>query len=324
MTDFRKISARPYSYSRAGCGFAAFGSLVVGLLIICWFGVSSGADAVTNNPTAKYVLAKRYARGDGLPQDYALAAELMRQAAGQGLAAAQNDLGALYARGLGVRRDFKEAAEWYRKAAEQGDALAQFSMGNIYSTGRGVPRDIDQAIQWWRKSAKQNQAQAENALGQHFFWTEATGTNLTPQPTNYVEAANWLRRAAEHGHVGAMNNLAYLYDHGFGVVADVSEAAKWYRTAAESGSAKAQGNYGLMCQDGRGAKKDPIEAYKWFKLSADLGDAIGVRYAREYVEKALLTAEEFAEATRRIAEFRTHAENSSNGTKVHSLISPSD
>jgi TPR repeat protein len=65
-----------------------------------------------------------------------------------------------------------------------------------------------------------------------------------------------------------------------------------------------------MCQDGRGAAKDTVEAYKWFKLSADQGDAIGVRYAREYVEKALLTPEEFTEANRRIAEFRAHPKRS--------------
>ena len=43
-----------------------------------------------------------------------------RLAAEQGLAEAQNKLGALYGDGKGVPQDYTEAAKWYRLAAEQG------------------------------------------------------------------------------------------------------------------------------------------------------------------------------------------------------------
>ena len=250
-------------------------SFLAGMFLAGGLVVADAADSAdTNNPAGQYVLARRYARGDGVPQD------------------------------------FNRAAEWCRKAADQGDELAQYTLGNIYSIGRGLPKDMAQATHWWRKAADQNLPQAQDALGQHFFWSEASGTNSTPQPTNYIEAAKWLRKAAEQGLAAPMNNLAYLYDHGFGVAPDLAEAAKWYRTAAELGNARAQGNYGLMCEDGRGARRDPIEAYKWFKLSADQRDSIGVRYARQYVEKELLTPQEFAEANRRIATFRERANRS--------------
>ncbi|MBG8718455.1 sel1 repeat family protein, partial [Neisseria meningitidis] len=78
------------------------------------------------------------------------------QAAAQGNAAAQYNLGAMYYKGRGVRRDDAEAVRWYRQAAEQGlaqaddvsdfrenlqaaaqgNAAAQYNLGAMYYKGR--------------------------------------------------------------------------------------------------------------------------------------------------------------------------------------------
>jgi TPR repeat protein len=42
-----------------------------------------------------------------------------------------------------------------RNAAEQGNATAQFDLGMMYENGRGVPRDDAQAVVWFRKAAEQ-------------------------------------------------------------------------------------------------------------------------------------------------------------------------
>ena len=60
-------------------------------------------------PRAQYALARMYRRGEGVPQDHAEAARWYRQAAQQGLAHAQSDLGVLYETGRGVARDYAEA-----------------------------------------------------------------------------------------------------------------------------------------------------------------------------------------------------------------------
>ena len=51
------------------------------------------------------------------------------QAAEQGFAAAQYNLGLMYANGQGVHQDDAQAVRWYRKAAEQGYAKAQYNLG---------------------------------------------------------------------------------------------------------------------------------------------------------------------------------------------------
>lgn len=76
------------------------------------------------------------------------------QAAEQGDAAAQYNLGAMYAEGQGVRRDDAEAVRWYRQAAEQGLAQAQFNLGAMYYKGHGVRQDRALAQEWLGKACQ--------------------------------------------------------------------------------------------------------------------------------------------------------------------------
>ena len=47
--------------------------------------------------------------------------------------------------------DFQETLQ----AAEQGNAQAQFNLGWMYANGEGVRQDPVQAVQWYRKAAEQ-------------------------------------------------------------------------------------------------------------------------------------------------------------------------
>ncbi|TNI10976.1 hypothetical protein CF134_19790 [Aeromonas salmonicida] len=51
------------------------------------------------------------------------------------------------------------------QAAEQGDASAQYNLGGMYYYGRGVPQDYKQAITWFHKAAEQGIAIAQYSLG---------------------------------------------------------------------------------------------------------------------------------------------------------------
>ncbi|MCH9020157.1 MAG: SEL1-like repeat protein, partial [Proteobacteria bacterium] len=54
----------------------------------------------------------------------------------------------LHGRGKGLPTDYAAAARWFREAAEQGHAEAQFNLGILYATGAGVERDRVQALMW--------------------------------------------------------------------------------------------------------------------------------------------------------------------------------
>ncbi|HEZ1322620.1 TPA: sel1 repeat family protein [Neisseria meningitidis] len=76
------------------------------------------------------------------------------QAAEQGDADAQNNLGAMYVEGQGVRQDDTEAVRWFRQAADQGLAQAQFNLGAMYYKGHGVRQDRALAQEWLGKACQ--------------------------------------------------------------------------------------------------------------------------------------------------------------------------
>ena len=76
------------------------------------------------------------------------------QAAAQGNAEAQVNLGVAYVEGQGVRQDYVEAVKWFRQAAEQGNTLAQTLLGVMYENGRGVRQDLALAQEWFDKACQ--------------------------------------------------------------------------------------------------------------------------------------------------------------------------
>ena len=86
------------------------------------------------------------------------------EAAEQGDAKAQSNLGSLYAYGKGVDPDYKEALKWYTMAAEQGYTDAQAGLGMMYHEGQGVDRDYKEAAKWYRMAAEQGHDGAKKKL----------------------------------------------------------------------------------------------------------------------------------------------------------------
>lgn len=64
------------------------------------------------------------------------------QAAQQGNAEAQGELGHNYKYGIGVKQDFKKAIYWIKKGADGGNPVAQWRMGELYFNGLAL-YDID-------------------------------------------------------------------------------------------------------------------------------------------------------------------------------------
>jgi TPR repeat protein len=60
--------------------------------------------------------------------------------------------------------DFRLAAVMYRQAADQGNAIAQLELGTYYFAGVVVAQDYAQAAKWWRMAADQGNANAQGSL----------------------------------------------------------------------------------------------------------------------------------------------------------------
>jgi TPR repeat protein len=260
------------------------------------------ATADKGDVQAQYELAHRYAQGNGVSKDTTRAFEYMRKAADKGYAAAQTDLGTYYSRGIGVASNAVDAAGWYHKAAAQGDLLGEYCWGTCLLVGAGVETNESEGIKWWVDAGDKGQADAEAGLGALFMHR---GIVDDPSLINYTEAATWLLMAANQDNVPAMNNLAFLYQNGEGVVLNYDKAIKWYRTAADRDNARAQAELGMVYEYGQGVQADPVEAFKWYILSYQKGDLVGKYKYQEFTSHRSLDKDQVIKAKQLASDFRT-------------------
>ena len=82
------------------------------------------------------------------------------------------------------------------------------------------------------------------------------------------EAVKWYTKAAKQGHGKAQYSLARIYEGG---MYNYEEAVKWYTKAAEQGDIRAQTSLAWMYDQGKGVAKDHKEAAKWFRRVANNG-----------------------------------------------------
>ena len=231
--------------------------------------------------------------------------DALRQAAEQGAADAQVELGRRYLRRHGVPRDEIEAARWFHLAAEQGNADARLELGHTYTRGYGIPHDRAEGLRWYRLAAGQGNADALFELARRYH------DNGNPQDN--AEAARWfrmalearsdsrlpaqqdfgaIRQAAEQGDAEAQTALGDMFnpsDYSYtddDVPKDQAEALRWYRLAAEQGHSTAQWKLGFSYTRGTGVPQDDAEAVRWLRLSAEQhGDRfaayfLGVAYSQ--------------------------------------------
>lgn len=94
---------------------------------------------------------------------------------------------------------------------------------------------------------------------------------------DYLQAADWYRKAAEQNHGLAQFNLGMMYASGQGVERDAGQSTQWFRKAAQQGDAGAQFQMGNTCQQAscggpaEEATEALMEACKWFNLAAAQG-----------------------------------------------------
>jgi hypothetical protein len=130
--------------------------------------------------------AQQYSQGlnDYQSGRYPQALTLFREAAAQGNALAQNNLGLMYMNGTGVITDYAQALGWYNKAAAQGNFSGECNLGIMYDRGLGVPRDKVTAYMWYILATQNGSPLApKNA--------KLLAPQLTPQQLNEAQ-----RRAA--------------------------------------------------------------------------------------------------------------------------------
>ncbi|UDL07000.1 SEL1-like repeat protein [Marinobacter sp. CA1] len=259
---------------------------------------------------ALHYLGRHHDLGQGVNQNYALAADYYRRAHQLGFARSTNNLGYLYLQGRGVPKDpekaitlFREAAEkdvpqasyslgivyenrenyelargHFKKAALEGHTAAQVMIGKYMVSGTGGPQNYQEGRRFTRMAAEKGDASAQYNMG--LIHTNGWGVERNSQA-----AFQWYLKAAALGHVDAQYTLANHYYHGNGIRKDFRKAAQWYENAAGQGHRVAMHNMGILYRNGQGVAQRPRLAFRWFRQAAEdeYGPAqymVGVSYLR--------------------------------------------
>ncbi len=118
------------------------------------------------------------------------------EAAEDGDARSQYNVGWMHANGKGTVQDFQEAVAWYTKSAEQGNVNAQYNLGNLYLRGQGASQNDKLAFSWFMKAAEQGDAPSQYNIGRMYLLDK--GADI-----NFLESRFWIKQALE-------NNDAYI------------------------------------------------------------------------------------------------------------------
>lgn len=177
-------------------------------------------------------------------------------------------------------RDYVTAVEWFEKSAGQGYAPAEFSIGRLFDFGvcpdgeRGL---ISSTLVGWSTpiffdgSEEHDRKYGKNP---NTFFIECRNSKM---------AAEWYKKASEHGHTEAQFLLGKMYLEGDGVEKSPSDAVLWIRKSAENGYVGAEFKLAEMYRHGEVLRKDYNSALRWYRNSVENGDvraihAVGAIY----------------------------------------------
>ena len=220
---------------------------------------------VGENPSAPNYLASLYRKGAGVPVDLEIRAELYRESAKRGNAAAYYNLGLVYEEGIGVFQDADIAKKYFKKSAEMGEADGLYALGLLYEE-----KDPVEAVTMYKKAASKKEADNQYdktysrihyALGSAYEEGSGIKKNLRKAVEHYQQAAGKYHKA--------QYALARLYEKGEGIEKNENKARELFNKSAWEGYHRAQNKLGELCE----AEGKYDEAKKWYLVSMIQGDA---------------------------------------------------
>lgn len=180
---------------------------------------------------ATYNLAMMQLNGMGFPASCASASSLLKQLAERGKWATMME----HAYAAYMRHDYRGALLRYMKMAEMGIEVAQANAAfllehKIGDEGRfredtranpEAPSASARALHYHRLAAKQGNVKSLLRIGDAYYYGHGTNVSLTKSISAY-------RQASEQRNSHAMFNLAYMHEHGIGLVKDLHLAKRYY------------------------------------------------------------------------------------------------
>ena len=202
------------------------------------------------------------------------ARQMWQAIGGQERAEALFNLAILTEQGLGQPKDMDKAVQLYRESAESGSRSGAYQLGLIYLNHPDYQNE-DEARRWLTQAAEEGDRDAANLLG------GLEGEQIDPMVVidgllaagQQHAALKRLQQLAQlkPANPRALTQLAWLYEAGVAIEADLEIAADLFEQAADLGDPEAQYALAVMYETGKGRAQNSELASRWLQRSAELG-----------------------------------------------------
>jgi TPR repeat protein len=225
--------------------------------------------------------------GSGPGADVARGLALVESAAAEGSGYANYQLGVIRLGNspqlppgdAGVRTDLAAALRAFEAGARLQHPACMGALGYLTLMGTGVDQDVAKGTELLRAGAEGGDADAQ-------YWL-AGALGDSAEPTLVRESIQWYARAADQGHLDAMNDLGAAKIRGLGTEPDADGALRLYDAAAKAGHRLAARN---ACEVHHGAVQKATALRRQLRLPV-VPSAAPTR-AREACERAFALGDE--------------------------------
>lgn len=247
---------------------------------------------------------------EDINQSIVIAQDMLMSYIYSGRCNALTTMGLMYDRLKFIPKAEQLSAKWFEKAAELDEISPKIYLAEIIQRGFVMDYDESKIMRLWNEAAALGSSKAMFLLGERGILNHKNDNELR-------QAASWMQKAAERGHVKAMENLAVIYSGQYPGMRDDAKRRQWleeaathaeakdktlmrlaalyendpavapekvfqlYQKAAEKGNAEAYMKIGDSYRYGFGAPTSPIGALRYYRLSANAGEVSAMGALKE-------------------------------------------
>lgn len=166
-------------------------------------------------------------------------------------------------------QDFEGAVEAFQGAFDEGDADGAFYLGRMLELGLGGGANLTAAVGLYRAASDLESAAAMNRLG--VLHIQGNGVLQ-----DYAEGARLVCASAERGDTNGAFNCGTVLREGLGLGKDEVRAYEWFGKAADQGHLAAMNARAAGLIEGKYLPKDISAAITLLERTAARGDAAGL------------------------------------------------
>lgn len=185
--------------------------------------------------------------------------------------------------------EYNRAVSFFKTLAVHGDVTVPKNLWNYYLNSyiQSKKHDSKEMLRWLEIAAEQD------AECQYFYAFKI-------EEDKPEEALKYYTKAAESGEIGAIRELAHMYENGhfksIDINVNIPEALKWYLKAAKKGDDSCMLKCAIFFETGTAGDIDYDKSMEWYIKAAEAGNSEAMVLLGQKYEEGIIVARDYSKA----------------------------